>query len=376
MAQRADRLHRRRLHSGSDRLARAPKPRQNGAMFDHPDFDAHEAAHFVHDAASGLTAIIAIHSTHRGPAGGGCRFRPYATSAQALGDALRLSRAMSLKSALAGLPAGGGKTVILAPPGGKSPALFEALGAAVEQLGGRYVAAGDVGVTPEDLLQVAARTRHVVGIPSRAGEVGGDSGPPTARGLRAALLASLPFAFGRDTPGGLTIAIQGVGAVGGGLARLLAPMGAHLLLADAEAGKAQALAAELGAQAVPADAILSAPCDILSPCALGGVLSAATIPAIRARLVVGGANNQLATPEDDARLAAAGILWVPDYAASAGGIIQVMSQYLGETSADAVEARIEAIGARVAAILAEARASGRPTGAVAEAMALKLIGRG
>jgi leucine dehydrogenase len=135
------------------------------------------------------------------------------------------------------------------------------------------------------------------------------------------------------------------------------------------------VAAELGGATVPADAVLTAPCDILCPCALGGVLSADSIPRVRARLVVGGANNQLATPQDDARLAAADILWAPDYAASAGGIIQVMSQYLGEASADAVEAKIEAIGPRVAAILAEAVASGQPTGAVAEAMALRLIGR-
>jgi leucine dehydrogenase len=345
-------------------------------MFDHPDFDSHEALHCVHDAPSGLRAIIAVHSTHRGPAGGGCRLRAYASTREALGDALRLSRAMSLKCALAGLPAGGGKTVILAPEGGKTPALFEALGRAVEQLGGRYVAAADMGVTPEDLLHVARHTAHVVGIPSRSGEVGGDSGPPTARGVLAAIVASLPLVFGRAEPAGLTVAIQGVGSVGGRLARLLAARGARLLLADAEAGRAQALAAELGATALPAEAILSAECDILSPNATGGVLGEASIPAIRAPLIVGAANNQLATPEDDARLFGRGILWAPDYAASAGGIIQVMSQYFGERSPEAVEAQVAAIGPRVAGILAQARASGRPTGAVAEAMALKLIGRG
>lgn len=364
------------VRSGAKRVALASRPRQNGAMFDHPAFDAHESVHFVHDAASGLKAVIAIHSTHRGPAGGGCRLRAYADSTDALGDALRLSRAMSLKSALAGLPAGGGKTVILAPPGGKTPEMFQALGTAVDRLGGRYVAAGDVGVTPDDLLHVAVRTRHVVGVPSRAGEVGGNSGPPTARGVLAALLASLPIAFGRDSVAGLTVAIQGVGAVGGGLARLLAPLGARLLLADANPDKARALAAELGAETVDADAIVQAPCDILSPCALGGILSATTIPGIRARLIVGGANNQLNEPADDDRLMAAGILWAPDYAASAGGIIQVMNQYLGETSQAVVEAQVAAIGPRVAAILAQARATGEPTGAVAEAMALKLIGRG
>ncbi len=370
------RLHISPHHCGGNRLAPGPRPRQNGAMFDSPDFDAHEAVHFVHDRASGLCAIIAIHSTHLGPAGGGVRLRAYPGTAEALADALRLSRAMSLKCALAGLPAGGGKTVILAPATGRTPALFEALGRAVEALGGRYVAAADMGVTPEDLLHVARHTRHVVGIPSRAGEVGGDSGPPTAQGVLSAILACLPLAFGRDTPEGLTVAIQGVGSVGARLARLLAARGARLVLADTDAPRARALARELGGEAVPAEAILAAPCDILSPNAIGGVLGAQTIPHIRARLIVGAANNQLASPADDARLWQRGILWAPDYAASAGGIIQVMSQYFGERSAAAVAAKVAAIGPRVAAILAEARSSGRPTGAVAEAMALALIGRG
>src|SRR3954470_22094459 len=216
------------------------------AVWDLPDFDAHEGVHFFSDPASGLRAIIAIHSTHLGPAAGGTRFWRYADSSDAVVDALRLSRGMSFKNAMAGLPVGGGKGVILADSARtKTPAMLAAFGRAIESLGGRYVTAEDVGMGEADLVAIGRETRHVSGLPVGAGHAGGDPGPSTAMGVFLGVKAAIRQALGKDSAQGVHVAIQGVGSVGGGLARLLAAEGARLTLADVDGERAVTLAGEL-----------------------------------------------------------------------------------------------------------------------------------
>jgi len=344
--------------------------------WDLPDFDAHEALHLVHDQASGLTAVVAIHSTALGPAAGGTRFWHYADKADALTDALRLSRGMSFKNAMAGLPMGGGKAVILSDASGtKTPEMLAAFGRAIEALGGQYVTAQDVGMSNADLVAVAKQTRHITGLPVEGDAAGGDSGPSTAMGVFLGLKAAAKQTLGRDYMRGVHVAIQGVGSVGGGLARLLANEGARLTLADVSAEKAAALASELGAETVGADEILGVEADVFSPCALGAILTPATIDALKVSAVAGGANNQLASPADGDRLHARGILFAPDYVINAGGIINVALQYLGKSDRAAVSAQVAQIPARLESIWAESAASGEAPARVADRMAQELIGR-
>ena len=348
------------------------------APWDYPDFDDHEGVHFFRDAALGLSAIIAIHSSKLGPAAGGCRYWTYAKSGEAITDALRLSRGMSYKNAMAGLPMGGGKAVILADPAGaKTPELLAAFGRAVESLGGRYVTAEDVGISDADMVQISSQTRHVSGLPvSGAGDAGGDPGPFTAMGVYLGVKAAVKRGLKRDDMAGVHVAIQGVGSVGGGLARLLAKDGAKLTLADVNGERAQALAAEVGGEAVAAESILSIAADVVSPCALGAILTADTIAALRAPIVAGGANNQLATPEDGWRLHARGITYAPDYVINAGGIINVGLEYLGHGDRAEVEKRIAEIPGRLDQIWQESATSAEPSSIVADRMAQRLIGRG
>ena len=343
----------------------------------YPDFDAHEALHFVTDAKSGLRAIIAMHSTHLGPAAGGTRLWHYADDCDALTDALRLSRGMSYKNAMAGLPLGGGKAVVLAGPDrGKSPEMLAAFGRAVDSLGGRYVTAEDVGMSVDDMIAIRQQTRFVAGLPVAGGEVGGDPGPHTSLGVFLGIKAAVRQALGKDSLAGLHIALQGAGSVAGGVARHAAAEGARLSIADVDAARAQALAGETGGAVVAPDAILALEADVVSPCALGAILTADTIAALNAPIVAGGANNQLATPEDGERIHARGILYAPDYVINAGGIINVSTEYLGDGDETLVRERIEAIPGRLEQIWAESAASGRNPAAVADAMAQRLIGRG
>jgi leucine dehydrogenase len=346
------------------------------SLWDHPDFDAHEAVHFATDVRSGLKVIIAIHSTFRGPAAGGTRFWHYPRPEAAIADALRLSRGMSFKNAMAGLPMGGGKAVILAPEGArKDAALLEAYGRVVDSLCGRYVTAADVGITVADLIAVSAETRFISGLPAADGAAGGDSGPHTAYGVFLGIKAAARRMLGKDSLDGVHIALQGAGSVGGGLARLAAAEGARLSIADVDGQRASALAQAVGGVAVdPAD-IMAIECDVLSPCALGAILNETTIPALRTAIVAGGANNQLARPEDGVTLAARGILYAPDYVINAGGIINVALEYLGGVSGDEVRSRIEQIPGRLDAIWEESAQSGRDPAAVADSMARALIGR-
>jgi leucine dehydrogenase len=352
------------------------------AFWTEPDFDDHELVQLVHDRASGLTAILALHSTHLGPGAGGTRFWHYAESGDAMRDALRLSRGMSYKNAMAGLPAGGGKGVILADANRrKTPQMLAAYGDAIEALGGRYVCAEDVGMTEADMTAISQRTAHVTGLPSADGSAaGGDPGPFTALGIYFGIKAAVAHRLGKDSLAGVHVAVQGCGSVGGGLARLLAEDGARLTLADIDADRAADLARQLGAEHAPAEAIMGVACDVFSPNALGAILDDEGIARLEAPIVAGGANNQLARPEHGPALAARGILYAPDYVINAGGIISVTLEYLARQSGERcdineVRRRLREIPQRLTGIWQEAEASGHSPDQVADAEARRLIGR-
>jgi leucine dehydrogenase len=346
------------------------------SLWDYPDFDGHEIVHFVTDRDSGLCAVIAVHSTHLGPAGGGVRFWHYAEPADAVRDALRLSRGMSFKNAMAGLPLGGGKAVILADSERtKTPAMLAAYGRAVEGLGGRYVTAEDVGMSVADMVALSAHTRHVAGLPVAEGSVGGDPGPHTSYGVFLGVKAAVRRALGKETLKGVHIALQGAGSVASGLARHAAAEGARITLADIDRGRAEALAGEVGGEAVAPEAIMTLEADVLSPNALGAILTAESIAALKVPVVAGGANNQLATPGDGQRIHQRGILYAPDYVINAGGIINVSTEYLKDGDQALVRERIEQIPVRLEQIWSESAATGRNPAEVADAMAMRLIGR-
>ena len=341
-----------------------------------PDFDAHEELHFVTDEKCGLKAIIAIHSTHLGPAAGGARFWHYAKDEDALVDALRLSRGMSYKNAMAGLPLGGGKTVLLADEARtKTPEMLHAFGRAVDHVGGRYVTAEDVGMSVADMIEVSRSTKFVAGLPNSGSDVGGDPGPHTSLGVFCGLKAAVKRALGKDSLQGLHIALQGAGSVATGVALHAAQEGARLSIADVDQAKAQKLADACGGRVVSPDEIMTLEADVLSPNALGAILTEQSIAALRVPVVAGGANNQLATPEDGPRLQQRGILYAPDYVINAGGIINVCTEYLGDGDASLVRERIQGIPVRLEEIWAESQASGRDPASVADAMAQRLIGR-
>lgn len=343
-----------------------------------PDFDDHEGVHLFSDRESGLSAIIAVHSSKLGPAAGGVRFWHYADHRAAITDALRLSRGMSYKNAMANLPLGGGKGVILASQPGATvtTAQLEAFGRAVESLGGKYVTAEDVGMSEERMKVVATQTRHVSGLPVAAGGAGGDPGPVTARGVYLGLKAAAKRGLGADSMKDVRVAIQGVGSVGGGVARLLAADGAKLVLADVNAERAKALAAELGGEAVDASEILGIETDVLSPNALGAIFTEQSIAALKTTVVAGGANNQLATRQDGHRLHDRGILYAPDYVINAGGIINVGLEYLGQGNMAEVQARVDKIPERLIEVWDESARTGDPESEVADRIAQRLIGRG
>jgi len=341
------------------------------------DYDAHEALHFFDDEKNGFKAIIAVHSTHLGPAAGGARFWFYENEADAVTDALRLSRGMSYKNAMAGLPLGGGKSVLMAPMDhAKSPELLAAFGKAVASLGGRYITAEDVGMSVADMIEVRRQTEFVAGLPVEGGGVGGDPGPHTSLGVFLGLKAAVKRALGKDNVDGLHIALQGAGSVASGVAMHAAAEGARLSIADVDADKARKLAEVTKGAVVAPEEILTLEADVLSPNALGAILSETSIAALRVPIVAGGANNQLATPEDGQRLHERGILYAPDYVINAGGIINVCTEYLGDGDAALVRQRIEGIPVRLEEVWQESAASGRDPASVADAMAQRLIGRG
>lgn len=314
-------------------------------------------------------ALIALHSTVLGPAVGGTRLWRYPSADDALHDVLRLSRGMTYKSALAGLDAGGGKSVILAPEHiDDRAALFRAHGRAVQALGGAYVTADDVGTRAGDMDCIGEETAHVVGLSARSG----DPSPRTARGVFRAMEAAVRHRSGADGVDGLRVAVQGCGGVGRGLVAELRAAGAEVAVADVDAARAHAVAMEFGAEVVDAHAIHAVGADVYAPCALGGVLNEATIPMLRARIVAGGANNQLCEPEDGARLAARGILYVPDYVANAGGVITGVHELRGLPAAEAA-AGVEAIFDTVTRVLRRAEGAGIPPHEAADQLAEERI---
>jgi leucine dehydrogenase len=324
----------------------------------------HEELVVRRGARSGLYTVVAVHSTALGPALGGCRMWHYSTATDAADDALRLSSAMTLKAAAAGLSLGGGKGVICLPPGPGVPEgsarrdVLLDFADTVDALEGAYITAEDVGTSARDMVTIAERTEHVTGLPAMHGG-SGDPSAFTAQGVEAAMRACCAAAFGDADPAGRTVAVVGCGHVGERLARRLAAAGARLLLADVDERK-RSLADELpgAAWAEPSEALL-ADVDVLAPCALGGVLDDHTAPRVRAGVICGAANNQLAGDGIAADLAARGILYAPDFVVNAGGLINVAAELEpGGYDAERTATRAAGIEDAMAAVLAEAAADG------------------
>lgn len=342
------------------------------AVFSTSDFADHEQVVFCSDDKSGLKAIIAVHNSNLGPALGGCRMWPYANEGEAVRDVLRLSRGMTYKSAMANLKLGGGKSVVIGNPRTqKTPALLEALARAIENLNGRYIAAEDSGTSVADIKYMAQFTRHVAGIvdkPTDSGTRSGDPSPATAYGTFVGIKAAVREKLGRAELDGLRVAIQGIGNVGYDLARQLHEAGARLIVADIHQEALARAADELGATIVDADAIFAADVDVFAPCALGAILDDRTIPQLKARIVAGAANNQLAEARHGVELMRRGILYAPDYVINAGGIIDVYHERIG-FQRDALVRHIDGIYENLLEIFARARQEERPTGEVADAIA-------
>lgn len=350
------------------------------SVFDHPEFDQHECVHFVHDEASGLRAIIAVHNTARGPALGGCRMWPYASSADALTDVLRLSRGMTYKSAMANIDLGGGKSVIIGDSRQmKSEALVRAMGRAVDRLGGLYVAAEDSGTSVADLRLMGEVTAHVGGVIERPGPGGephsGDPSPATALGVFHGLAAAVRLQLQRDDLDGVRVAIQGVGNVGYRLAGHLHAAGAKLVVADIHQPNIDRAVEAYGAEVVPVSEIDAQDVDVFAPCALGSAINALTLSRLKARVIAGAANNQLDRPEHDQALLDRGILYAPDYVINAGGIIDIFYERTGYTW-DKVERHLRGIGDTVTEVFERSRRDGIPTGRVADLIAESRFRRG
>ena len=343
-------------------------------VFSNPAFDNHERVLFCRDEPTGLCAIIAIHSTALGPAAGGTRLWTYANDDEALYDVLRLSQGMSYKNAMAGLKFGGGKAVIMKTADfDGNDALFERFGEFVETLGGDYVTAEDVGMSVEIMETIARRTRFVSGLPLQSGKAGGDPSPKTAYGIYCGILAAVKARLGRDDLEGLRVAVQGVGHVGYYLCKLLHEASATLVVSDMDQTRVDRVCGEFSAEPVGSAEVLDADVDVLAPCALGAILHEESIPGIKARIIAGGANNQLRSPEDGQRLADAGILYAPDYVINAGGIINVACEYFGDVDDAGVTDLVAQIGPRLAGIFEEAARTGEPTNVIADRQARKII---
>ena len=318
------------------------------SVFDHVEFDNHEHVAFYHDKKAGLSAIIAVHNTNLGPALGGCRMWPYSNSTEALTDVLRLSKGMTYKAAMANLALGGGKSVIIGDPRKqKTPEMMEAMGRFVESLGGTYYTAEDSGIAVSDLKTMATQSDYIAGVNAKyhyAGEQpDGNPAPSTAYGVFVGLKASVEYGLKSDLEG-VSVAIQGMGHVGYRLASHLKNAGAKLYVADIYPEGVEKAVAELGATAVAPDEILALDVDVLAPCALGAAINDKTLPNIKAKVIAGAANNQLARDELGDILMSRGILYAPDYVINAGGVIDIYHQRMDESSNAALRTHIEQIG--------------------------------
>ena len=348
------------------------------SLFDSASFEGHEGIHAFSDEASGLKCIIAVHSTARGPAAGGCRMWNYASSDEALEDALKLSRAMSYKNAMADLELGGGKSVILGDARTqKTPALFEAFGRAVEAVGGRYWTAEDVGVSPIDLAHARKHTRYVAGLDGHDA-ASGDPSPVTAEGVFRGVRLCVRRALRRDLDG-VRVAIQGVGHVGACLAQKLHAAGARLILTDVNTEMLRRVADATDAEIVAPGAIFDVDADVFAPCALGGAVSLDTLPRIRARVIAGAANNQLADAEAGRELFRRGILYAPDYVINGGGIINVAGEIRALGRGEAfdpawVDEKLDRLTLTLEEVLDQALHERRPTHEVANRIARARIG--
>ncbi len=346
-------------------------------LFDSAAFEDHESVQAFYDEKTGLKTIIAVHSTARGPGAGGCRMWPYPSSDAALEDVLRLSRAMSYKNAMADLALGGGKSVIIGDSRTqKTPALFEAFGRAVEAVGGRYWAAEDVGTSPADMIHARSQTRFIAGLDGHRA-ASGDPSPVTAEGVfRGIALASRRvFGAGLD---GLTVAVQGVGHVGGILAHKLHAAGARLIVTDVDKAALQTVADATGAQIVAPDAIFDVQADVFAPCALGGAVSAASLPRLRARVIAGGANNQIADAAVGCAVFERGVLYAPDYVINGGGITNVAGEIRAlERDEDFdpmwVEAKLSMLMQTLDEVFERSLTDRRPTQDIADEMARSRI---
>lgn len=344
------------------------------SFFEHMENRNHESVHYFNDSKTGLKAIIAIHSTALGPAAGGTRMWRYSCEDDAIRDALRLSQGMTYKNAMAGLPLGGGKAVILADPDcPPTEAMFHAFGRCVESLGGRYITAEDVGITVENMRQVKQVTNFVAGLPPTEGSAGGDPSPWTADGIFLGLKAAAQHKLKVDTFKGLKVAVQGVGKVGYDLCRQLHAAGAELYISDVNQQHSQRVKDEFDAKVVSPDHILFEDVDILAPCALGAILNQQSIPNIKASVIGGAANNQLATEADGQSLFERGILYAPDYVINGGGITSVSMEYMGDKSAQDVRDQIALIPRRLTDIFKNSVEQHVPTNVVANAMAENIV---
>ena len=327
------------------------------------------------DEPSGSWMFIGVHSTTIGPGMGGTRMKTYAEPADGMRDVLRLSSAMTSKMAMASVPLGGGKAVLAVPeiPQGRDRReLLLRYGDLVESLHGTYVTACDMNTGPPDMDVIAERCSSVLGR-TEANGGSGTSAPNTAMGVFHGIGAAVAHAFGSADLEGRTVAVQGVGAVGAPLARMLSKVGARLVLADVDDVRAKELAEELEAEVAPADQIAEVPCDVFVPCATGGVLNAETIPNLRCRVIAGAANNQLSEPADAERLAARGVLYAPDYVVNAGGVIHLVSYEMLDEGDDEVAERLRGIGDTLSEVFARAQADGISTGAAADAIVAKRL---
>jgi leucine dehydrogenase len=343
-------------------------------FFENAENLGHESVHQFYDPQTGLKAIIAIHSTALGPAAGGCRMWHYENEANAIRDVLRLSRGMTYKNAMAGLPLGGGKAVIMTNPG--TPAsddLFRAFGRCVDSLNGRYITAEDVGISVDNMRLVKQVTDFVAGLPSTNGSAGGDPSPWTADGVFLGLCAAVKHRLGTDSLNGMRVAVQGVGKVGYDLCRQLHAAGASLVISDVNEGNLARARADFGARVLPPENILFEDVDILAPCAMGAILDERSIPDIKASVIGGAANNQLATEKDGKRLFERNILYAPDYVINGGGIISVSLEYMGNKTEADVHAQIALIPGRLTDIFVTSDKAQTPTNVIADSMAETIV---
>ncbi len=324
----------------------------------------HERVLLGRDPQSGYSGIIAIHSTALGPAVGGTRFWNYENEEEALIDALRLSRGMTYKTAVAGLPLGGGKSIIIANSSANREAILRAHGRFVETLKGSYVTAEDVGTSPADMEVVRLETRHVAGLLGRSG----DPSPKTARGVFRAIEASTKYLWNTSELSGLTVAVQGCGHVGYHLAKLLHESGAKLIVTDVDEQSVSRVVEEFSAHRVQPGEIYNVSADIFAPCALGGVMNDETIPLLKVQIVAGAANNQLSEERHGEMLRERNILYAPDYVANVGGVFNGCTELLGWEAARA-EKKIDEIYDTILTIYENAKAQGISTNNAADRLA-------